>query len=94
LEPLEGEQVVVVRRTRGGTPKWGLRSAAFANVLDPATRKLQRAKILRVLANPANRDYERRRVITKGAVIETEFGRARVLSRPAQDAVVNAVLLK
>ena len=51
-----------------------------------------RAKILRVKRSPANRDYERRGVITKGAVLETEAGEAVVTSRPTDDGVVNAVL--
>jgi small subunit ribosomal protein S8e len=33
-------------------------------------------------------------IITKGAVIETDAGKARVTSRPGQHGVVNAVLLK
>jgi small subunit ribosomal protein S8e len=47
-----------------------------------------------VTKNPANKDYERRGVITKGAVLETEIGLAKVLSRPGQDGVINAVLIK
>ncbi|HDJ25717.1 MAG TPA: 30S ribosomal protein S8e, partial [Candidatus Bathyarchaeota archaeon] len=50
--------------------------------------------ILRVVKNPANVDYDRRGVITKGTIIETPIGRAVVTSRPGQDGVVNAVLLK
>jgi small subunit ribosomal protein S8e len=49
---------------------------------------------LRVSKNPANKDYERRGVITKGAILETELGLAKVLSRPGQDGVINAVLIK
>jgi small subunit ribosomal protein S8e len=33
-------------------------------------------------------------VITKGAIIETEKGLAKVVSRPGQDGVVNAVLIE
>jgi small subunit ribosomal protein S8e len=62
-------------------------------VRDTSSGKTQKVKIIRVLENPANRDYERRGVITKGALIETELGRARVTSRPAQDAVINAFLI-
>ncbi len=61
-----------------------------ANVSDPAGRA-SKSKILRVKKSPANRDYERRGVITKGAVIETEAGEAVVTSRPTDDGVVNAV---
>ena len=43
--------------------------------------------------NPANPNYARRNIITKGAIIRTDEGRARVTSRPGQDGQVNAVLL-
>ena len=41
-----------------------------------------KSKILRVIKNSANKDYERRGVISKGALLETEAGTARVVSRP------------
>lgn len=63
-----------------------------ANVSDSSGRTT-RSKILRVKKSPANRDYERRGVITKGAVLETEAGDAVVTSRPTDDGVVNAVLV-
>ncbi len=69
----------------------GLIFADFANVSD-GSGKATKSKILRVKKSPANRDYERRGVITKGAVIETEAGEAVVTSRPTSDGVVNAVL--
>ena len=55
--------------------------------------RLQSQK-LKVIKNTANKDYERRGVITKGTVIETELGLARVISRPGQVGVINAVQLK
>ncbi len=46
-----------------------------------------------VVENDANPNYVRRNIITKGAVIETGEGPARVTSRPGQTGQVNAVLL-
>jgi len=80
------------RRTRGGSYKTSLKFANSANVHDPSSGKTQKTAITRVLENPANRDYERRGVITRGALIDTAIGRARVTSRPAQDGVINATL--
>jgi small subunit ribosomal protein S8e len=57
-------------------------------------KKTTKSKILKVIKNTANKDYERRGVITKGTVIETELGLARVISRPGQVGVINAVQLK
>jgi SSU ribosomal protein S8E len=47
-----------------------------------------------VLETPANREYARRGIIVKGAIIQTEMGKAVVTSRPGQDGAVNALLLK
>jgi small subunit ribosomal protein S8e len=52
------------------------------------------ADIENVVENPANPNYVRRNIITKGAVVETAEGQARVTSRPGQDGQVNAVLLE
>jgi small subunit ribosomal protein S8e len=51
------------------------------------------AEILDVVENPADPNYARRNIITRGAVIETSEGEARVTSRPGQNGQVNAVLL-
>lgn len=93
-ETILGEVELVKRSVRGGGFKHGLRRVDYANIVEPSTGKVSKAKILKVLENPANRDYERRGVITKGCSIETDKGVARVTSRPGQDGVVNAVLLK
>ncbi|RLF08315.1 MAG: 30S ribosomal protein S8e [Thermoprotei archaeon] len=83
----------IIRRVRGGNHKVGLKYAVYANVLDPETNRSYKLKILSVKENPASVDYSRRGVITKGAIIETEKGLARVTSRPGQDGIVNAVLI-
>jgi small subunit ribosomal protein S8e len=51
------------------------------------------AEIEDVVENPANVNYVRRNIITKGAVIQTSEGRARVTSRPGQTGHVNAVAI-
>jgi small subunit ribosomal protein S8e len=94
FEPVVGETVRSPKRTRGGTLSFGLRAAADANVFDGASGKTVKTKITRVSKNKANREYERRGVITRGAIIETPLGSAKVTSRPSDDGVVNAVLLK
>lgn len=93
-EPRVRGQEVVKKRVRGGGYKLVLKGTNYANVTDPETGKTQRVRIIRVVENKADRDYERRGVITKGAVIETEIGLARVTSRPSQHGVVNALLIK
>jgi len=62
-------------------------------VTDPKSGKTGKAEITRVVKNPVNADYDRRGVITKGTMIETSLGLARVTSRPGQDGIINAVLV-
>jgi small subunit ribosomal protein S8e len=92
-ETLLGPTQFYHRRTMGGSAKTSLKFAEFANVLDRSAGSTQKAKINRVLRNPANRDYERRGVITKGALLDTDLGNAKVTTRPSQDGVINAVLV-
>jgi small subunit ribosomal protein S8e len=89
-----GEISILKRRARGGSVKVALTNVDFANVVDPSTGKAQKSKIVSVIENPSSRDYSRRKVITKGAILETELGKAKVVSRPGQHGVVNAVLMK
>lgn len=91
---LGDEELRKVIRVRGGNLKVRLRKAAYANVADPKTGKVQRVKILALVENRAHRHFIRSGVITKGAIIETELGKARVTSRPNQHGVVNAVLIQ
>ena len=93
IEPLVGETAKRFSRRRGGSISTGVVFSDVANVAD-SKGKVTKSKILRVKRSPANRDYERRGVITRGAVIETEAGEAVVTSRPTDDGAVNAVLTK
>ncbi|MBI4214602.1 30S ribosomal protein S8e [archaeon] len=81
-------------KSRGRTLKLKLRTVEKANVLDQKTGKWVQAKIVTEKQNPANREFARQNILTKGAVIETDAGLARVTSRPGQHGVVNAVLIE
>ncbi|MEX2702365.1 MAG: 30S ribosomal protein S8e [Candidatus Baldrarchaeia archaeon] len=93
-ETILGPDKRKIIRTRGGNTKVRLLSTEYANVVDPDSGTTKKVKIVDVLENPANIDYSRRGVITKGAVIKTEMGIARVTSRPGQNGVVNAILIR
>lgn len=80
-------------RTRGKGEKIRVLRAEFANVFDPKLNRAQKVKIISVLENPANPHYVRRNIITKGALIQTELGKAKVTSRPGQHGVVNCILV-
>ncbi len=79
--------------TLGGNSKDRLYRAEFANIMDPKTKKAKKAKIKTILESPANRHYVRRNIMTKGTVIDTDLGKAKITSRPGQDGTVNAVLV-
>ncbi len=92
-EALVGDQETSTRKTRGNNRKTGLKTVSHVNlVLSDA--KIKRSKIVKVLENKTNNDYQRRGIITKGAILETEDGKCRVISRPGQCGIINAVLVK
>ncbi|MHC1586843.1 MAG: 30S ribosomal protein S8e [Candidatus Hecatellaceae archaeon] len=94
VETVPGPELRVVDRVRGGNLKVRLKQAETVQVADPKTGKTVRASLIRVVKNPSNIEYSRRGVITKGAIIETTAGLAKVTSRPSQNGVLNAVLLE
>jgi small subunit ribosomal protein S8e len=93
-QTIVGEKRISIRRGRGGRIKLAALSLNTANVTDPATGKSQKTEIQGVAKNPANVDYQRRGVITKGAILDTPLGQAIVTSRPGQHGVVNALLIQ
>tara|TARA_B110000438_G_scaffold172521_1_gene164911 strand:- start:3911 stop:4294 length:384 start_codon:yes stop_codon:yes gene_type:complete len=88
-----GELTRKVARSRGGTRKNRLLRTDMASVTDPKSGKSYSSKILAVIENTANPNYVRQNIITKGSIIGTEKGNAKVTSRPGQHGVVNAVLM-
>ncbi len=79
-------------RGQGGNIINNLITAAFANLSDG--KKAKKVKVTDVVENAASRHFVRQKVITKGAIVKTDAGLARVTSRPTRDGIVNAVLLK
>lgn len=92
-ETIIGEPKRKTTRGFGGNTKVKLLNDKYASVTDVKSGKTEKAEIIRVIRNPANVDYNRRGVITKGSEIETSIGNARVTSRPGNDGVINAVLI-
>lgn len=76
---------------RGGDTKVRAISADVASVA--TGNGVISSTIETVVENDANPNYARRNIITLGAIIDTDAGRARVTSRPGQTGQVNAVLV-
>ena len=89
---LETEEKRKIRRTRGSNQKNVVLTTNSISVTD-AKGKATKTTILNVVGNPANPHLVRRNIITKGSVVETKLGKARVTSRPGQHGVVNGVLV-
>ena len=81
------------QRVMGGNSKLKLFSSVFVNVTDLNTNKTSKVKVLRFESNEASKDLNRRHILTRGAVVETELGKAKITSRPGQHGVLNAVLI-
>ena len=88
-----GKEKVLVLRVMGANRKLRMLSADTANLYDPKSKSFKQIKIKTITDNPANRHFIRRNIMTKGSVIDTELGKARITSRPGQDGVINAVLI-
>ena len=93
VETLSGQHETITRKVRGNNSKTSLKTTDFVNLAVPG-QKVKKTKILKVLKNPSNNDYERRGVISKGAILETQDGKCKVVSRPGQTGIVNAILIK
>ena len=92
-EAINGAQVTVTRHVRGKNRKTALKTIDFVN-LATGDAKVKKSKILKVLENATNNDYKRRGIITKGAILETEDGKCKIVSKPGQTGIANAILLK
>jgi len=91
-EALIGDQITITRKVRGKNTKASIKTIDSVNLAIDS--KIKRVKIIKVLENATNNDYQRRGVISKGAILETEEGKCRVVSRPGQHGTVNAILVK
>ncbi|WP_434730919.1 30S ribosomal protein S8e [Thermogladius sp. KZ2Tp1] len=91
---LAGEEERKIVRTVGGNTKVKLKRAAYVNVYLPEEKRVRKVKILDVVNVPSNPQLARSKIIVKGAVVKTEVGLVKIVSRPGQDGVLNGVLVK
>ncbi|MBS3061625.1 MAG: 30S ribosomal protein S8e [Candidatus Diapherotrites archaeon] len=81
----------------GGNTKIKHLLANKVTVTDSQTKKNVVGSLITVRQNDANRQYARRNILTRGAIVEVELGNAtrmvRITSRPGHSGGVNAVLL-
>ena len=80
-------------RARGNSKKLRLLNSDKANVYDPKTKTYSIESIKTVVDSPADKNFIRRNIMTRGAIIQTSKGNAKVTNRPGQDGIINAVLI-
>ncbi len=83
-----GNRKIKTIRTMGGNTKVIPLKTNKGNLFDEKGKPQSNVEIIRVLENKANRSYARRNIITKGAILETDKGKAVVVNRPGQDGQV------
>lgn len=88
-----GEKKFKVLRVRAGKEKVVQLTNDTLNLYDPKTKKYSKVKIKTVVDNPANKNYIRRNILTKGTIVDTDKGKAEIISRPGQEGTLNAVLV-
>ncbi len=93
IDTVIGPEKKKKQRVMGGNIKFKLFSSQFINVTDPNTNKTSKVRILRFESNEASKDFNRRHVLTRGAIVETELGNVRITSRPGQHGVLNGILV-
>ncbi len=81
-------------RIRGGNEKRVLLKSNEINLIDAKTHKSKKVKITNVIETPSNAFLARQNVITKGAIVETELGKARVTNRPSQERSIQGILIE
>ena len=79
-------------RRRGGEHISVMLRADIANISDGKT--IKSAQIKNVLETPQNKFLARQNRLTKGAIIETSLGKARITNRPTREGMINASLVK
>ena len=75
-----------IKRTMGGNTKIQLLAEDVVMIADGKT--VVKAKIESVVNNPANINFTRRNVITKGCIVKTDKGDVVITSRPGQSATL------
>ena len=81
-------------RILGGNKKIVLLRTDKINLIDPKTKKAKVVKIKKVIETPSNHFLARQNILTKGAIIETEAGKARITNRPSQEGSLQGVLIE
>jgi len=87
-----GNKKTKTLRTKGGSKKLVSFLGNIANVI--SNGKSKKSAIKTVLETPSNTFLARQNILVKGAIIETELGKAKITNRPSQEGNIQAVLVE
>ncbi|MFZ5955702.1 MAG: 30S ribosomal protein S8e [Nanoarchaeota archaeon] len=87
-----GEKKTKILRTRGGDKKLVSLSGKVINLI--VKGKATKVNIKTVIETPSNRFLARQNILEKGAIIETDLGKAKITNRPSQEGIIQGILLK
>lgn len=87
-----GEKKTKILRGLGGTLKTVSLSQNTINIIKNGKGK--KVTIKNVLETPSNRFLARQNILVKGAIVDTELGKARITNRPSQEGTVQGVLVE
>ena len=87
-----GDEIRKTKKSRGGNTKSFLFKTKFINLHSKG--KIKRVEIKNVIETPSDKFLARQNIMTKGTIVDTELGKARVTNRPGQEGSVNGVLIE
>ena len=86
-----GDKKTKILRVKGGNKKLVSFLGNVVNVISKG--KSNKSIIKKVIETPSNTFLARQNILVKGAIIETELGKAKITNRPSQEGTVQAELL-
>jgi len=80
-------------KVQGGSKKQVLLACNKVNIISK-DKKAKVVEIKNVIETSANRFWARQNRLVKGAIIETDLGKAKITNRPGQEGSINAILIE
>lgn len=87
-----GNKKTKLIKKRGGSKKLTSLLNDIVNITKKG--KAKNTKIKNVLETPSNTFLARQNILVKGAIIETELGKAKITNRPSQEGNIQATLIE
>ena len=87
-----GEKKTKLMKVRGGNKK--IVSLQQKEINLTINGKSKKTLIKNVIQTPSNVFLARQNVLVKGAIVDTELGKAKITNRPSQEGIVQGILVE